>query len=83
MKRAQSGFVLAVLQHMCCTVTHQKLCCWMPLHVHLQLIRLCNAIHKRLGKHEVIPRARLLILIARCSTPFNRSGVNVQVRGGA
>lgn len=47
----------------------------------LQLIRLCNAIHKRLGKHEVIPRARLLILIARCSTPFDRSGVNVQVCG--
>lgn len=45
----------------------------------LQLIRLCNSIHKRLGKHDVIHRARLLMLIANCTPLFDRSGVNVQV----
>lgn len=44
-----------------------------------QLIRLCNSIHKRLGKHDVIHRARLLMLIANCTPLFDRSGVNVQV----
>jgi hypothetical protein len=45
----------------------------------LQLIRLCNNIHKRLGKHDVIQRARLLMLTANCASTFDRSGVNVTV----
>jgi len=45
----------------------------------LQMIRLCNSIHKRLGKHDVIHRARLLMLIASCTPLFDRSGVNVMV----
>jgi hypothetical protein len=48
-----------------------------------QLIRVCNSIHKRLGKHDVIHRARLLMLIANCTPLFDRSGVNVQVRAQA
>lgn len=52
------------LRHCCCRV---------------QLTRLCNAVLKRLGKHEVGGKARLLMLLGSITPLFDRSGVGVTV----
>eukprot|EP00878_Enallax_costatus_P014700 GHUV01015376.1.p1 GENE.GHUV01015376.1~~GHUV01015376.1.p1 ORF type:complete len:684 (+),score=141.22 GHUV01015376.1:514-2565(+) len=39
--------------------------------------RVCNGILKRLGKHEVISKARLLMLIASITPLFDRSGLGI------
>jgi hypothetical protein len=46
----------------------------------LQLTRLCNCIGKRLGRHDVANKARLLLLTASCAPLFDRSGMNIVVR---
>ncbi|KAF8055936.1 hypothetical protein HT031_006575 [Scenedesmus sp. PABB004] len=67
---------------------------WLEAHTHVlgsarftshppamqQLTRLCNGILRRLGKHEVQTKARLLLLTASVTPLFDRSGVGVTVR---
>jgi hypothetical protein len=44
-----------------------------------QMTRLCNSILKRLGKHEVVSKARLLMLSASVTPLTDRSGLGVLV----
>jgi hypothetical protein len=42
----------------------------------LQFTRLCNGILRRLGKHQVVSTARLMMLIASTAPLMDRSGLN-------
>lgn len=68
---------VAVSELLPLSVLHLLSCCIK----NTQLTRLCNAIFKRLGKHDVVNKARLLMLTASCTPLFDRSGVNVTVGG--
>jgi hypothetical protein len=53
--------------------------CLPPLllfHLALQFTRLCNGILRRLGKHQVVSTARLMMLIASTAPLMDRSGLN-------
>jgi hypothetical protein len=49
----------------------------------LQFTRLCNGILRRLGRHQVISTARLMMLIASTASLSDRSGLNINVSGAA
>lgn len=49
----------------------------------VQFTRLCNTLLKRLGRHQVVSKARLLLLIASTTPLFDKSGVGISVSRGA
>jgi hypothetical protein len=53
----------------------------MVLRSALQFTRLCNGILRRLGKHQVVSTARLMMLIASTAPLMDRSGLNSIVSG--